>query len=92
MGGTAFVYVEPISGAMHGRSEGFASLLAYTVAHKRGDILLPYPAHTEAGIMRPAWDEHDLASISHGSVRFMPMQAALMRAKIAAGCQPSASW
>jgi hypothetical protein len=44
------------------------------------------------GIMRPAWDESDLASISRGVVRFTPMQAAAMRSKIAAGCQPSASW
>jgi hypothetical protein len=82
-GGTAFVYVEPIARAVNGRSADVATLLASTMAHEMGHVLLPYPAHTSSGIMRDAWDENDLALISHGAVRFTPVQAVAMRRKIA---------
>jgi hypothetical protein len=81
-GGTAFVYVEPIERAVNGRSADVATLLAYTIAHEMGHVLLPYPAHTSSGIMRDAWDESDLALVSHGAVKFTSAQAQEIRAKI----------
>lgn len=81
-GGTVFVYREPIERVSHWREEEMARVLAYTIAHEVGHVLLPYPGHTSSGLMREVWARDDLFQISRGSMRFTPAQASAMRAKV----------
>ncbi len=62
-------------------------ILAYPVAHEMGHVLLPTPAHSPTGIMRPHWDGDDMRHIFDRSLTFTPAQVALIRSKVAECCK-----
>jgi hypothetical protein len=59
-----------------------SELLGHVMAHELGHLLLPYDAHSFAGVMRPAWDRAQVANALDGRLTFMPAQAALIRARL----------
>jgi hypothetical protein len=61
-----------------------ATLLGHVVAHEIGHLLLGSNSHSDAGIMRPHWDERDLANASKGELLFTQRQGQTMRARVAA--------
>jgi hypothetical protein len=59
-----------------------ALVLACALAHEVGHVLMPEGGHTEAGLMRAFWNRDDFNSADRGQLRFVPEQAALMRASV----------
>jgi hypothetical protein len=51
-----------------------------------GHVLLPYPAHSDIGIMRSGWDGDDLRHIASMSLLFSATQAAAIRVKLSGCC------
>jgi hypothetical protein len=62
--------------------------LAYAMAHEMGHLLLPFPAHADAGIMRSGWNGDDLRHMANGSLQFTPAQTAALRLKASTCCAP----
>jgi hypothetical protein len=81
-GGSANIYYECVLRIAHERHQDVARLLAYAMAHEMGHLLLRYPTHAAAGIMRPNWDSDDLRRIAGGSLTFTPIQANAIRAQL----------
>jgi hypothetical protein len=88
--GSAFVFYDRVLRSAHERQQDVGRVLAYAMVHEIGHILLPYPAHSSAGIMRAAWDGDDLRHIASGSLLFTPAQQMAIRAK-ASTCCPNAT-
>ena len=59
-----------------------SQLLGHVMAHELGHLLLPYGAHSLAGLMRPAWDGAQVRAAAEGLLTFTPDQAALIRARL----------
>ena len=89
-GGSALIYYDRVLRSAHQREQEAARLLAYAMAHEMGHLLLPSPAHSTAGIMRPEWDGDDLRHIGAGSSQFTVMQASSIRFKVSS-CGPAAA-
>jgi hypothetical protein len=89
-GGSAFVFYERVLRSAHEGQQDVACVLASGMAHEMGHLLLPYPAHSPLGIMRPVWDVGDLRRIADGRLLFAPDQAAALRLK-ASTCCPTAT-
>jgi hypothetical protein len=87
--GTSFVFLDRVLQRAHEREQDVARVLAYAIAHELGHLLLPYPAHSETGIMRAEWDGDDLRHIASGMLRFTPAEGALIREKLATCCDGS---
>jgi hypothetical protein len=85
VGGTAMLFRNRIASVARDSRQDVARLLAYAMAHEIGHLLLSYPAHATAGIMRTAWDGDDLRHIGDRTLEFSVAEVALLHAK-AAGC------
>lgn len=83
--GTAMLFRDRIASVARNSRQDVARLLAYAMAHEIGHLLLPYPAHAKAGIMRAGWDGDDLRHIDHRTLEFSAAEVALLHAK-ATGC------
>ena len=59
-------------------------LLGHVMAHELGHLLLPYGAHSLAGLMRPAWDRAQVRAATEGLLTFTPDQADLIRTRLQA--------
>src|SRR4051794_7497616 len=57
-----------------------ALVLACTMAHELGHLLLPGRGHSSDGLMRPCWTRDDFRRADQGSLRFSRAQAAAIRA------------
>jgi hypothetical protein len=57
-------------------------LLGHVMAHEMGHLLLPYGAHTAAGLMKGGWDTTQARLAAMGSLRFDTAQAAIIRARL----------
>lgn len=88
--GSAVVFYDQVLKSARGSKQDVARLLAYAMAHEMGHLLLPYPAHSPSGIMRPGWDGDDLRHIASGTLQFSAVQANAIRAK-ASGCCTAAT-
>ena len=80
--GVTSVYYGSIAGVARTYSQPVAALLAITIAHEIGHLLLPYPAHAAEGIMRADWEGDDLRHATMQPLRFNAAQAVSMRLKI----------
>ena len=67
-----------------------SQLLGHVMAHEMGHLLLPYGAHSLAGLMRPAWDRAQVRAAAEGLLTFTPDQAALIRERLQASASPIA--
>ncbi len=78
------VFFEPAE-ELHERLHlNLGTVLGHVVAHEIAHLLLGTNAHSETGIMRPKWNEHDLANVSKGELLFTRAQGEKMRDKVAA--------
>jgi hypothetical protein len=59
-----------------------AVVIAATMAHEIGHLLLPSPDHAVLGLMRASWDAEAFLSAARGDLRFLPGEAASIRAQI----------
>ena len=57
-------------------------VLACTLAHELGHVLLPDRGHAPDGLMRAAWGRDDLQRAAQGQLRFLPADAARIRARL----------
>jgi hypothetical protein len=83
MGRAAYVFKDRVLQVAHKRHQDVAQVLGYAIAHEMGHVLLPRPAHTDAGIMRAEWNGDDLRHIASDALRFTLTQATQMRSKLA---------
>ena len=67
-----------------------SQLLGHVMAHELGHLLLPYGAHSVAGLMRPAWDRAQVRAATAGLLTFTPDQAGLIRERLQASASPTA--
>ena len=58
-------------------------VLACTLAHELGHVLLPDRGHAPDGLMRANWGRDDLLRAGQGQLRFLPTEAARIRAQLA---------
>ena len=89
--GTILVFFDRLVIGAHKYELPPGLLLGYALAHEIGHVLLPYPAHSPAGMMRADWDGDDLRHIASGALKFTLIQEAMIRAKLASCCGASAS-
>jgi hypothetical protein len=82
--GTAAVYVfyRRIEAEALRYDVSTALVLACALAHELGHVLLPEEAHSPEGLMRAAWNRDDFHRADRGQLRFLPGQAARIRARI----------
>ena len=59
-----------------------AAVLAATMAHEVGHLLLPSSAHALVGLMRASWDVEEFLSAARGELRFLPGEAASIRGRL----------
>jgi len=73
---------------LRARSSGMpnrAQILAHTIAHEIGHLMLPFNAdslHSPTGMMRAGWDQKDLQNLSRGHLVFTPQQGELIRTEV----------
>ena len=67
-----------------------SQMLGHVIAHELGHLLLPYGAHSIAGIMRPAWDRVQVTNAAGGTLAFTSDQAELIRKRLSAAASPIA--
>jgi hypothetical protein len=84
--GTALIFYDRVLRTAHERQQDVSRVLAYAIAHEMGHLLLPHPAHSSSGIMRPHWDGDDLRHIASGSLQFTAVQANAIRTKVSGCC------
>lgn len=82
-GGAAVACYDQILSVAGNHDLPSADLLALTMAHEIGHLLLPAPGHTRGGIMHSGWTALELRQVNVGALRFTSPQAILMRMKIA---------
>jgi hypothetical protein len=86
-GGVASVFYDQVVRTAHHYHHSAEALLALAITHEMGHVLLPSPAHSSTGIMRADWGGDDIRHAVLGSLTFTPLQADLIRAKVAAWCR-----
>ncbi|MET0164607.1 MAG: hypothetical protein ABW318_06340, partial [Vicinamibacterales bacterium] len=67
-----------------------SQLLGHAMAHELGHLLLPYGAHSLAGLMRGEWDRAQVRAAVEGLLTFTPDQAGLIREGLQASASPTA--
>jgi DNA-binding PadR family transcriptional regulator len=67
-----------------------SSVLALVVVHEIGHVLLPSPAHSDAGIMQAPWDPHALDKADENSLLFTARQGELIRQRLSHCCEITA--
>ena len=68
-------------------------VLACVIAHELGHLLLPVRGHAPTGLMSGFWHREQFLRAEQGGLRFLPQEAALIRARLDArelqDCCPS---
>lgn len=59
-----------------------SQILAHTVAHEIGHLLLPGEGHSLSGIMRASWENEDLRRACRGDLVFTPQEAESIRVEV----------
>ena len=89
-GTIAFVFYERIRVYSGQLGLDPSQMLGHVIAHELGHLLLPYGAHSVAGIMRPSWDRVQANRAAEGTLRFMADQASLIRERLQVSAAPIA--
>ena len=85
------VFFEPAEELHERLHVNLGTLLGHVVAHEIAHLLLGTNSHSDTGIMRPHWNERDLANASKGELLFTQAQSQTMRARLAANLCRTAS-
>lgn len=75
----AFVFYRRVAQASQKYSASIDKILAVTIVHELGHMLLPYGSHATSGIMSAEWDESHFRLATCGGLLFTPDGAALIR-------------
>lgn len=78
------VFFEPAEELHERLHVNLGTLLGHVIAHEIAHLLLGTNSHSDTGIMRPHWNERDLANASQGELLFTRAQARTMRERVAA--------
>ena len=78
------VFFEPAEELHERLHVNLGTLLGNVVAHEIAHLLLGTNSHSGTGIMRPHWNERDLANASKGELLFTQAQGQTMRERLAA--------
>jgi len=79
------VFFEPAEELHERLHVDLGTLLGHVVAHEIAHLLLGTNSHSDTGIMRPHWNERDLANASQGELLFTRAQGQTMRERVDAG-------
>ncbi len=81
--GTAVVYVfyRRVEAEAARYSVSVVFVLACTLAHELGHVLMPERGHSQDGLMRACWNGDDFQRADRGQLRFLPEQVALIRTR-----------
>jgi hypothetical protein len=82
-GRIAFVLADRTADTARGLGMEHYVLLAITMAHEVGHLLLPYGSHAANGIMRRDWTQSDYQKARLGQLLFTEAEGRLMRAELA---------
>ena len=78
-GSCAYIFYSRISDFAHRTSVGEVPLLAYTLAHEVGHLLLGLNSHSATGVMGGKWSLKDLQRAECGWLDFTPLQSEHIR-------------
>jgi hypothetical protein len=81
-GGAIVLFYENIQAFAEVLRKSAWSVLAATIAHEVGHVLLPSPAHTSTGIMRPSWHEGASGRLEQHELFFSAQQGTLIRQRV----------
>ena len=71
----AFVFLEQIQDSAAQANVSWITVLAYTIAHEVGHLLLGSESHTGRGLMKANWDQSDYLEMSQGHLYFSNQQS-----------------
>ncbi len=83
------IFYDAIAGVARPYIQSAVDLLAITIAHEIGHLLLPHPAHATSGVMRADWEGDDLRHAVHEELRFTAVQAQHIRLKLSGASEKS---
>lgn len=66
-------------------------VLGIAIAHEMGHLLLPYDSHSQSGIMRASWNQHDFQRALQGTLNFTSQQAATIRDAVESLLMPTSA-
>jgi hypothetical protein len=78
-GRLAYVFLRRVERVSQRFKARVDNVLAVSIAHELGHMLLPRGSHARTGLMRPHWDDVDLRSASAGMLLFANDTADLIR-------------
>lgn len=78
-GSCAYIFYSRIKDSAHRTGVGEMSLLAYTLAHEVGHLLLGLNSHSATGLMSGKWSLKDLQSVECGRLDFTLLQSEHIR-------------
>jgi hypothetical protein len=81
-GGAIVLFYENIQAFAEVLRKSAWSMLAATIAHEVGHVLLPSPAHTSTGIMQPSWHEGASGRLEQDELFFSTQQGTLIRQRV----------
>ena len=76
----AYVFYQRVRAEAERYDVSTAQVLACTIAHELGHLLLPIRAHSPEGLMRACWSRAEFHRADHGELRFLPIDVARIRA------------
>ena len=78
-GTLAYVFYARVAQASEKYSASIDTILAVTIVHELGHMLMPYGSHAKSGVMSAQWNESHFRLASCGFLLFTPDVAALIR-------------
>lgn len=78
----AYVFYRQVERLAAEHDVSAAQVLACTIAHEIGHLLLPGEAHAREGLMRGSWDRGDFRRADRGLLRFSPEESARIRERV----------
>jgi hypothetical protein len=75
----AYVFYTRVAQASQKYLASIDKILAVTIVHELGHMLLPYGSHATSGVMSAKWDESHFRLATCGDLLFMPEVAAQIR-------------
>jgi hypothetical protein len=75
----AYVFYRRVADQAERYSIAAAAVLASTMAHEVGHLLLPTPDHARDGLMRACWDYAEFLRAANGQLRFSAGEGTLIR-------------
>jgi hypothetical protein len=77
------VFFDRVSRLFETRLAPDASILGHVLAHEIGHVLLKLENHSEAGLMKAQWNDHDLAKMRSKKFTFTPDEIAMIQSNLA---------